>query len=35
VSRIVAWPTFDSGKVRGESNIGGPSQTPSEAADEF
>ena len=27
-------PTFDSGKVRGASNIGG-CQTPSEAADEF
>jgi hypothetical protein len=27
VSRIVAWPTFDSGKVRGASNIGGCSGT--------
>ena len=35
VSRIVAWLAFDSGKVRGASNIGGLSDTPSEAADEF
>jgi hypothetical protein len=31
VSRIVAWPMFDSGKVRGASGY----QTPNEAADEF
>jgi hypothetical protein len=31
--RIVAWPTFDSGKVRGASNIGG-CPVPREAADE-
>ena len=28
-------PTFDYGKARGASNIGGLSDTPSEAADEF
>ena len=27
VSRIVTWPTFDSGKVRGASNIAGLSDT--------
>jgi hypothetical protein len=37
VSRIVAWPTFDSGKVRGAlaRRILAGCQTPSEAADEF